>query len=290
MKVFPNNTLCCYTAKLPQAIQLDQEAHWEVALVEMIHPTTIKNITEQQNTFEIEILNENLQQMLNESNIDLPKTPSTNPGQYIYTLKIPAGYYFSGQHLVDTIAERFNASFEKSLFKFYKQQSIPFIEYHKVARRLMLKFKDSQTLSIRFNRSLFEILGGDTNMAPNFNPKINSNIEFYKYFRSPVELNQGLNLIFVYSDVVEYNVVGHTSVPLLRVIPFKVDSLTDADQEGGNTYHVHREFVHPHYLPVSKSYVDTVNIAIKGDLGQNIPFTKGKVTVKLHFRKRLSNN
>jgi hypothetical protein len=163
MKVFPNNTLCCYTAKLPQAIQLDQEALWEVALVEMIHPTTIKNITEQQNTFEIEILNENLQKMVNESNIDLPKTPSTtNPGLYIYTVKITAGYYFSGQHLVDTIAERFNASFEKSLFKFNNNKSIPIIVYHKVARRLVLKFKDSQTLSIRFNRGLFEILGGDT--------------------------------------------------------------------------------------------------------------------------------
>jgi hypothetical protein len=287
MGVFPNNTLCCYTAKLPQAIQLDQEAQWEVALVEMIHPTSIKNITEQQNTFYVEILNENVQKFMEESN--LPKTPSTNPGLYIYTLKIPAGYYFSGQHLVDTIAERFNASFDKSLTKAGKPFVLT-IEYHKVARRLMLKFKDTQTLSISFNRSLFEILGGDTNMAPNFNPKINSNSEFYKYFRSPVELNQGLNLMFVYSDVVEYNVVGHTSVPLLRVIPFKVDSAAAADQEGGNTYHVHREFVHPHYLPVSKSYLDTVNIAIKGDLGQNIPFTKGKVTVKLHFQKRFSNN
>jgi len=287
MGVFPNNTLCCYTAKLPQAIQLDQEAQWEVALVEMIHPTSIKNITEQQNTFYVEILNENVQKFMEESN--LPKTPSTNPGLYIYTVKIPAGYYFSGQHLVDTIAERFNASFDKPLTKAGKQFLLT-IEYHKVARRLMLKFKDTQTLSISFNRSLFEILGGDTNMAPNFNPKINSNSEFYKYFRSPVELNQGLNLMFVYSDVVEYNVVGHTSVPLLRVIPFKVDSAAAADQEGGNTYHVHREFVHPHYLPLSKSYMDTVNIAIKGDLGQNIPFTKGKVTVKLHFRKRVSNN
>ena len=58
MEVFPHNTLCCYTAKLPQAIHLDQDANWEVALVEMIHPTQIKNIVENQNTFTVEVYDE----------------------------------------------------------------------------------------------------------------------------------------------------------------------------------------------------------------------------------------
>ena len=79
-------------------------------------------------------------------------------------------------------------------------------------------------------------------------------------------------------------------MPLLRVIPFKVDSVATSVEESGNTYHVHRKFVHAHYLPVSESYFDSVNIAIKGELGQNIPFINGKVTVKLHFQKRFLNN
>ena len=119
---------------------------------------------------------------------------------------------------------------------------------------------------------------------------ISSTEEFYKYFGYPIELNEGLNLLFVYSDVVEYNIVGDTSAPLLRVIPFKMASTGNEsgnnEQEGENTYHVHREFVHPHYLPVSKSYFDTVNNGIKGDLGQNVAFIRGKVTVKLNFRKK----
>jgi hypothetical protein len=51
---FPKTKLSCFTTKLPQAIQLDDEAHWEVALVEMIHPTQIKNIVEIKNTVTIE--------------------------------------------------------------------------------------------------------------------------------------------------------------------------------------------------------------------------------------------
>jgi hypothetical protein len=288
MQVFPNNTLCCYTAKLPQAIQLDHEAGWEVALVEMIHPTQIKNIVENQNTVLIEVYDTEVQKNMDERRAvaDFMKTKNSETHRTTYQLNIPAGYYFSGQHLVNTLAERFNFMFEKALEKARKSVKI---EYHKIARRLMIKFQEDKVLAITFCPELYHILGGDPKLikVKNEIPAVTGNLDFAKYFRFPVEMNQGLNLIFVYSDVVEYNVVGHTSVPLLRVIPFKVDSATSADEEGGNTYHIHREFVHPHYLPVSKSYFDTVNITIKGDLGQNIPFTQGKVTVKLHFRKRV---
>jgi hypothetical protein len=292
MEVFPQNTLCCYTARLPQAIQFDHEAYWEVALVEMIHPTQIKNIVENQNNmFTVQVYNQDVQKFMTDRFGGVPDSTNEEEGINVkqsstYVLKIPAGYYFSGEHLVNTIADRFNALFGKALEKAHKSVTI---EYYKISHRLLMKFSESKVLAIQFCGELHDILGGDRNLfrAPNEPPYIGNNLDFAKHFRFPVEMNQGLNLIFVYSDVVEYNVVGHTSVPLLRVIPFKIDSTTVTDEEGGNTYHVHREFVHPHYLPVSKSYFDTVNITIKGDLGQNIPFTKGKVTVKLHFRKRV---
>jgi hypothetical protein len=269
---------------------LDHEDHWEVALVEIIHPTQIKNIVENQNFLTIEVIDPEVQRLMDErrSIADFIGTKNEKTQRTTYLLKIPAGYYFSGQHLVNTMAERFNVMFGKALEKTKKSVTI---EYHKIARRLLMKFQDDKVVAITFCPELYHILGGDPNLIDKKKPKeipaVTGNLDFAKLFRFPVEMNEGLNLIFVYSDVVEYNVVGHTSVPLLRVIPFKVDSATIADEEGGNTYHVHREFVHPHYLPVSKSYFDTVNITIKGDLGQNIPFTHGKVTVKLHFRKRV---
>jgi len=117
MEVFPQNTLCCYTAKLPQAIQLDHEAHWEVALVEMIHPTQIKNIVENQNTVSIEVYDPEVQKAMDErsSGADFMKTTNPDTQRTTYHLKIPPGYYFSGQHLVNTLADRFNVMFEKAL-------------------------------------------------------------------------------------------------------------------------------------------------------------------------------
>ena len=63
-KVFPRNTQCCYNTKLPQFIQLDHEAHWEVALVEIVHPTKVYNISQNQGEFWVTILNKTVQDHL----------------------------------------------------------------------------------------------------------------------------------------------------------------------------------------------------------------------------------
>jgi hypothetical protein len=304
MDVFPNNKLCCFTAKLPQAFQLDHDAHWEVALVEIIHPTQIKNVSGNQTIFDVAIYNEKVQKELDAHDPEIGKKMSSktdNTPYSTYRMRIPEGYYFSAQHLVETIAAVFEAQFGKAL---EKNQKWVEIKYHPVARRFLLQFlkghegkpfdekedkhlpaHERKFMTIGFSAGLFDILGG--NKKYHGERTIHTNTDFGEAFRTPIELNVGLNLMFVYSDVVEYNVVGHTAAPLLRVIPFKVDTAAGAYEEGGNTFHVHREFVHPHYLPVSKSYFDSVNISIKGDLGQDVPFIdKGKVTVKLHFRKK----
>ena len=80
----------------------------------------------------------------------------------------------------------------------------------------MMKLSHDKMIGITFCPDLYAILGGDLRMLTNKKeiPAITGNLDFAKYFRFPVEMNQGFNLMFVYSDVVEYNVVRHTSVPL----------------------------------------------------------------------------
>jgi hypothetical protein len=65
-------------------------------------------------------------------------------------------------------------------------------------------------LAITFCPEFYDIFGGDRKLIKIQNeiPGITGNLDFAKYFRLPVEMNQGQNLIFVYFDVVEYNVVG----------------------------------------------------------------------------------
>ncbi len=43
-------------------------------------------------------------------------------------------------------------------------------------------------------------------------------------------------------------------------------------------------FDKPHYTQLSKSHIDDIEISLKNDQNEHIPFTYGKVIVKLHFR------
>jgi len=48
---------------------------------------------------------------------------------------------------------------------------------------------------------------------------------------------------------------------------------------------IEKMFDTPHYVPVLANEVDRVQIEIKDDRNQLVPFDFGKVVVKLHFRK-----
>ena len=95
------------------------------------------------------------------------------------------------------------------------------------------------------------------------------------------DLRRGIHHIFVYSDIVEYVPVGDVGAPLLRVIPMPNNS--DADPIAFNhTFTFH----HPHYIPVNRPIIETVEIDLRSDRGNRVPFVSGKSIVTLHFRRR----
>ena len=63
--------------------------------------------------------------------------------------------------------------------------------------------------------------------------------------------------------------------PLLRVV--------DAVGNFGDT--IHRLYMTPQYVPVSKKEFNTVEIDIRDDTGRAVPFEFGKVITTLHFRR-----
>ena len=93
-----------------------------------------------------------------------------------------------------------------------------------------------------------------------------------------VDINGGIHHVFVYCDVVEAVPVGDTLAPLLRVV---------------ETQHASQGFIHeifnpPRYLPLQKKEFDTIEIYLRTDFGEKIPFESGKVVCTLHFRRAAS--
>jgi hypothetical protein len=90
------------------------------------------------------------------------------------------------------------------------------------------------------------------------------------------DIHAGLRLMYIYSDIASYSAVGDTRTPLLRVC---------------NTSGLHGEttrvsFNQPHYMPVARHDIETIEININNELGMPMPFLFGKSVVTLHFRPK----
>jgi len=90
------------------------------------------------------------------------------------------------------------------------------------------------------------------------------------------DLNVGLRMIYVYSDIVSHTLVGDTKVPLLRV----------CTTEGTYGEMVSTTFTDPHYVPLARNGFDTIELNINNELGKPAAFEYGKSVVTLHFRRK----
>ena len=88
-----------------------------------------------------------------------------------------------------------------------------------------------------------------------------------------VDLEYGFPDLFIYCDLIQSQYVGDALVPLLRIVPV----------EGKVGERVSKSFLPPQYLPVSRKQFETVEVNIKTDTGESVPFEFGRVLLTLHF-------
>ena len=89
------------------------------------------------------------------------------------------------------------------------------------------------------------------------------------------DINRGLTALYIYCDILEYVSVGDTKAPLLRIVPV----------DGRNGESIYKVFGEPRYIPLQKKNFQSIEINIRDDIGNPIPFETGKLVVTLHFRQ-----
>lgn len=90
------------------------------------------------------------------------------------------------------------------------------------------------------------------------------------------DVTRGLTSLYVYCPLVDPRLVGDAQVPLLRIVP--------VEGKGGQL--VTRVFDPIQYFPLVQRRFQTVEINIRDDAGDIVPFERGRVVVTLHCRKR----
>jgi len=261
-----------FRVQLPH--QLNLPGLWEVAMTEIQYPHTWRTITEKNNKiwciFKVAYFRR-------------------NP----IFITIPPGHYGTIEELVKVIAlairradrrtvKKVNAMMEatkkkpKAAQKFTAaiQKNRPVgdgnisFRFDKILKRTTLKLNTDLVARLYMTKHLQYMLGfGDQLMT--FTGK--KTVAEY-----PPDCQGGFSNMYVYSSVVSPQIVGNTMAPLLRVVPI----------EGKFGQNVERLYNTPHYIPCLSKSIDSINISIKDDVDQLVPFQNGKCIVKLHFRKK----
>ncbi|GFS98545.1 uncharacterized protein F54H12.2 [Trichonephila clavipes] len=126
--------------------------------------------------------------------------------------------------------------------------------YHPIVKRVKIKTKEHAKVFL--HKGFSKLLG--------FEPgEIKGKVES-SYIADP---NASFPLIYVYSDLVEPQIVGDVQAPLLKIV--KV--------EGKDGEVVNAHYTRPHYVPVIRRHFQTVEMVLRLHSGELVPFERGRV-------------
>lgn len=161
---------------------------------------------------------------------------------------------------VQVFTKTANTSFQN------KTQILPFLKFNTDLHQLEVSTVNKND-NLRFEGLITSILNLDMFINTTIAPiKIDRKYENGLYI---------INNMYIYTDIVKYQYIGDTLSPLLRTVSIPSSKVLSTESVIYDS---------PHYLPVNKSSIDTINIKIKDEQGQNIKFERGKSIIKLHFR------
>ncbi|GFT67819.1 uncharacterized protein TNCV_4517991 [Trichonephila clavipes] len=123
--------------------------------------------------------------------------------------------------------------------------------YHPIVKRVKIKTKEHAKVFL--HKGFSKLLG--------FEPgEIKGKVES-SYIADP---NASFPLIYVYSDLVEPQIVGDVQAPLLKIV--KV--------EGKDGEVVNAHYTRPHYVSVIRRHFQTVEMVLRLHSGELVPFAK----------------
>ena len=202
MKTHLVNTLTHYTTDLPRRIDLIGE--WECGLTEMQYSQTWYNVTE-----------DDVRLFLNE--IDVPDVTRR--------AKLSCGYYDDPLTLMYHV--------NNGLYSLRTAKTRAQMSYSSVTQKMTLHMTENTLFTIPYHSSTASMLGfresvatgAETTTTTSASSPVSdsrtsdSSYPFHIEASDVVDMTQGFNTLYVYTDVVESRVVGDTLAPLLRSIP-----------------------------------------------------------------------
>lgn len=263
---FKNNTKSNYHTSLLNPIRLEGE--WEVAIVKMNYRYAFDNIVGYIDIFkehDAEVLSVPLKYDKEDSAIEIFKL-----------LKVEIESNVKLNSILEIVIE----DEEKEKFRTSKRTrpilnkdiqgldgpQLDLIEFEKIVNG-KLKIIISNDHYIRFRGTIKNIL--------KLNKRLYSKEFIYDFTDEHVQINEAF---FIYTDIIEDQIVGDTKAKLLDTISIKGSAHNEA---------VSIDIQNPNYVNLSLKEFSNIYISIKDSFGDSIRFSNlSKVIIKLHFRPK----
>ena len=178
------------------------------------------------------------------------------------TFHLKDGHYKSIDDLLTSIHHILtNAKLEKEIILYYDN----------IRNQVLLEIMDNpatSTLGVTFSQNILNMLGLRLPAGGYFSTGL--------FAGQSADITEGFSALFFYCDIVQNQLVGDVMVPLLRVIPIRDHKMREVEWV---------EFQHVQYLSIGHTQTDIVEINIRRDNGDTIPFQYRKVVITLHFKQ-----
>jgi hypothetical protein len=241
MDIFTENKVSEFKTMLPKTIYLDGK--WEVALTEIHYPCTIQNIDfDPKKRLFVAIKRE--------------ESPDAKINYTMYSENPLKKSYSS----INEIIHDFNNWWvHGERLMEMKLVDNKYIEFKIVKKNALIQFPPEVSSPLGFETFTTYVTTGKAVRPHNMHLSLPRNL-------------------YVYTDIIETQIVGDIMAKLLRVLCVNLKTYLNGNMNS-------EQFATRNYLPVSKKEFNTIEVNIKLDNGKNAPFLDQASLVVLHFRR-----
>ena len=247
-QLLPNNTLSSFTNFLPEQVNLDGQ--WEVEISEISYPSMYRNVTQGKFMF----YDENLSK--------------TTEAYYL-----EPGLYSS----ITDIVEAMNTLIQE---RNNHRDTCITIKVSRVTQKVKVYLANEESSLAIFSTDLGHIFGGD----------VRNDLGILMSGKGPHEPTFAYDIVrihslMIYTDIVEYNIVGDTKALLFRCFPF-ISKLKSGDIITTGQYMNYQTFSNHQFRRLLKNSFHSIHIDLRDTSGERIPFVSVGITrLVLMFRK-----
>ena len=233
-QLFPDNTHSSFTNFSPEQLNLDGQ--WEVAISEVSYPSMYQNVTEGKFMFFHKKLSKSF--------------------EFYY---LEPGLYPSITDIVEAmnvlIQERHNQS--ENCIK---------VEVSRKTQKVEIFLANEGSGLVFFSTDLGHLFG--SNVGNEFEVMLRGKGPHKPEFAYYIVR---IHFLMIYTDLIEYNIVGDTKIPLLRCFRF-ISKLKSGDIITTGQYMNYQTFSNLQFRPLLKNSFHSIRIDVRDMSGEKIPF------------------